>query len=110
MLSGEYTWLLSDSLELRSTLDVVYSDDYLLSLTLDPKAVQKSYAKVNARLELGGADGKWRVALVGRNLTDETTLSYAGDTPLATNLFRARSYYGFVEPPRSVALEAAFRF
>jgi hypothetical protein len=72
--------------------------------------VQKSFAKVNARLELGNAEGRWQLALIGRNLTDETTLSYAGDTPLAQRLFGARSYYGFVDPPMSVAIEAAYRF
>jgi iron complex outermembrane recepter protein len=47
---------------------------------------------------------------VGRNLTDKTTVSYAGDAPLAARLFNARSYYGFTDPPRSIALEAHFRF
>jgi len=109
VLSNEYTWVLG-GLRLKGTVDIIYSDDYLLSLTLDPQTVQKAYAKVNARLELGDEEGKWRFALVGRNLTDETTLSYAGDTPLAQRLFGARSYYGFVDPPLSVALEAAYRF
>ena len=32
------------------------------------------------------------------------------DSPLAQALFKARSYYGFVDPPRSVALELRLRF
>ena len=53
---------------------------------------------------------RWELALVGRNLTDKTTVSYAGDTPLAFRLFSARSYYGFVDPPRSIAVEGRVRF
>ena len=58
-------------------------------------------------------DGRVRVlpiSGVGRNLTDKTTVTYAADVPLAFTLFRARSYYGFVEPPRAIAVEARVRF
>jgi outer membrane receptor protein involved in Fe transport len=72
--------------------------------------VQKSYSKVNARVALSGNDGRWEVALSGRNLGDEQTVSYAGDTPLAGSIFAARSYYGFVDAPRTLAIEGAFRF
>ena len=48
--------------------------------------------------------------LIGRNLTDETVVGYSGDTPLSNRLFGARSYYGFVDPPLGVALEASYRF
>ena len=48
--------------------------------------------------------------MVGRNLTDKQTVSYAGDTPLSARLFNARSYYGFVDMPRSVALELSLAF
>lgn len=110
VVSGEYRWPLSGNLELRTGIDVTYTDDYLVSLTLDPQAVQKSYAKVNARVALSGSDGRWEIALSGRNLADEQTVSYAGDTPLAGSIFAARSYYGFVDPPRTLAIEGAFRF
>jgi hypothetical protein len=37
-------------------------------------------------------------------------VGYAADAPLALALFQARSYYGFVDPPRSIAIEARVRF
>jgi outer membrane receptor protein involved in Fe transport len=110
MLSAQYDWSVSESMVVHAVLDATYSSSYLLALNLDPNATQSSYTKINARLELAGNGGRWGVALVGRNLTDKTTLSYAGDTPLASKLFTARSYYGFVDQPRSVALEARYRF
>ncbi|MEO6079559.1 MAG: TonB-dependent receptor [Steroidobacteraceae bacterium] len=105
-LSAEYSWQLSGNVVLSTTADVVHSSKYLQSLNLDPVATQAAYSKLNARLALRDSEGLWELALVGRNLADKTTVSYAGDTPLAFRLFRARSYYGFVDPPRSIAIEA----
>ncbi len=110
VVSLDYHWPLSATLQMRSGVDVLHSSDYLTSLTLDPASTQSQYTKLNARLALGDADRRWEVALVGRNLTDKTVVSYSGDTPLSQRLFGARSYYGFVDPPRSLAIEASLRF
>jgi iron complex outermembrane recepter protein len=108
--SGDYRWDVAGNLEVHSVLDVVYSSKFLQSLTLDPANTQKAFAKLNARISVGDVNDRWEVALVGRNLTDKTTVSYAGDTPLSQRLFSARSYYGFVDAPRSIAVEAALKF
>jgi outer membrane receptor protein involved in Fe transport len=108
--SGDYRWDVAGNMEINAVLDVVYSSKFLQSLTLDPANTQKAFAKLNARLSLGDINDRWEVALVGRNLTDKTTVGYAGDTPLSQRLFSARSYYGFVDPPRSIAVEAALKF
>jgi outer membrane receptor protein involved in Fe transport len=92
------------------TVDAVHSGAYLQSLNLDPALRQDAYTKLNARIAVGDAADHWQVAVVGKNLTDKTTVSYAADAPLAQALFRARSYYGFVDPPRSVAVELQLRF
>ncbi len=107
---GEYRQPLGDSLQLRLGLDVVYTDEFITTLTLDPNSMQDSYAKLNARVALGPQTGRWELAFIGRNLTDENTISYSGDTPLAGSTFFARSYYGFKDPPRTLALEATLRF
>ncbi len=88
----------------------MHSGSYLQSLNLDPMLRQEAYTKLNARIAVGDAADHWQVAVVGKNLTDKTTVSYAADAPLAQALFRARSYYGFVDPPRSVAVELRLRF
>ncbi len=109
VVSAEYAWNLGPLL-LTTTADLVFSDQYLQSLNLDPSLVQDSFSKLNARVALGDADGRWQLAVVGRNLTNRTTVSYAADTPLSYTLFGARSYYGFVDPPRAIAIEARMRF
>jgi outer membrane receptor protein involved in Fe transport len=110
VLTGDYSVPIGERMLLKMTADLLYSSDYLTSLTLDPATRQDAYLKVNARLALADVNNRWELALVGRNLTDKTTISYSGDTPLASRLFQARSYYGFVDPPRGLALEATVRF
>jgi outer membrane receptor protein involved in Fe transport len=106
----EHRYGVSDDLDLITAVDMVYSERYRTSLTLDPNSKQHSYAKVNARIALAPPQGNWEVAVVGRNLTDRDIISYSGDVPLAGSIFGARSYYGFVDPPRTVAFEALARF
>jgi len=111
-LSFDYFMPLGDALEFRTTLDVIYSDDYLASPTLDPNLEQDSYTKVNARISIGGSDGMWDVALVGKNLTDEEVVSFGNTTPLSTTLTggAGAAYYGFYDRPSSVALQGTLRF
>ena len=97
------------SLEFRAALDVNFTDDYFTAQNNDPLTIQDSYAKVNLRLALGGQDGKWEIAILGRNLTDEVVVPYTNPVPLAST-FGGNSHYAFVERPRSVAVQASFRF
>jgi len=58
-------------LTLRARVDLMFTDEFYTSVNGAPGSQQPSYAKLDARLALGDADGRWEVALVGRNLTDE---------------------------------------
>ncbi|MFW2405894.1 MAG: TonB-dependent receptor [Gammaproteobacteria bacterium] len=98
------------SLLFRGAFDVLFTDAYEPSQNLDPRVTQDAYAKLNLRLALGADDGQWEVALLGRNLTDETIVTYANDTPLAFSQFRSPSFYGFVDRPRSIAVQGTLRF
>ena len=67
---------------------------------------------VNARVALSSSEGDWQVALIGRNLSDETVINFGGNTPLAGTLTggAGNSYYAFVNRPRNVALQATYSF
>ncbi len=99
-------------MKLGSTLDLIYSDDYLTSPTLDPRMRQESYLKINARLALSGPSERWELALIGSNLTDEAIVSYANGLPVATVMTQGTgtAYYAFYERPRSLALQGTLRF
>ena len=101
---------IGSSLEGRATVDLLYSDEYFPSQNLDPSTVQDSYWKVNARLALSSADGKWEVALLGRNLTDEDVVTYSNPIPLSQSSFGVLSHFGSVEQQRNFALQASYRF
>ena len=100
---------LGSSLEFRAALDINFTDEYFTAQNNDPLTIQDAYAKINLRLALGGHDGKWEVAVLGRNLTDEVVVPYTNPVPLSS-VFGANSHYAFVERPRSVAVQAMFRF
>lgn len=105
--SIDYITGLTSALDLRATLDVLYSDDHYVDVTLNPDVEQDSYTKLNARLALE-ADS-WSLALVGKNLTDEDIITFSTDTPLSGTL-GAPSYTSYLDRPRTLAVQAIYRF
>lgn len=99
-----------DRYELRANLDTVFTTDFHPTQNLDENYEQEGYAKFNGRLAVAALEQGWEVALVGKNLTDETTVSYANATPLAFSNFGAASYYAFVAPERTIGVQLGFRF
>jgi iron complex outermembrane receptor protein len=110
ILSADFVQPIGNAVVLRLVADLAFTDDYFTTPTLDPAQVQKGYSKLNARLSIGDVDRRWEVALLGKNLTDRTIIPYSLDTPLAGASFGAPSYWGFVEEPRTVALQASLSF
>lgn len=109
-LSGTYVNEIFEGLYLEATLDMVFTTDYNPSQNLDPLVEQSGYTKFNSRLELSNVDDSWSIALIGKNLTDENIVTYANDAPLATGLTQSISHYGFVEPPRTLAIQGTYNF
>lgn len=118
-ISANYLWPITDSMELSFTFDVIYSDEYLASPTLDPNLVQDSYVQINARIALNMLYGDLSVALVGKNLTDEEILTFGNQLPVSTTVARnspngngveSTAYYGFYDRPANVALQVRYEF
>ncbi|MES2676169.1 MAG: TonB-dependent receptor [Pseudomonadota bacterium] len=102
----------SNGMKVTSTLDLIYSDEYFTTPDLESKMKQDSYVKLNARIALSGVDNMWELALLGKNLTDETIITYANGLPLSTLLTRGSGtgFYAFYEEPRSVSLQGTVKF
>ena len=109
MLGADYVVPLSTNLELTLGSDLAYSDSFFTLNDYDPASEQDSFTKINARIALGDAAGKWYVAIVGKNLTDEITLARSGDIPLGSVGF-GNSYVDNINPPRSFQLQAKYNF
>lgn len=104
-LSTSFTFPLPGDLLLGLTLDANYKDDHFTSSDLDPRGFQEATTRYNGRLQLGANDGQWNVALVGKNLSDETTMGASAATLLDVGGYRAT-----IEPARTVYLEARYRY
>ena len=71
---------------------------------------QQGYVKTNLRVSLSDPLKGWEVAALVKNLTDETIISYSNDTPLSSNIFGSIGHYGFVEAPRTFAIQGTYRW
>ena len=95
-------------LDFRATLDVLYEDEYFTEPTKEVATIQDAYTKFNLRLALEGE--RWTFAVLGKNLSDEDVLEFSGEVPLSgTDLF-ASTYYGYLQPPRTIAAQFDYRF
>lgn len=99
-----------NSMEIGALFDIFYTDDYDASATFDPALVQDSYTMLNARLSLGAQSGRWEIAALVKNLTDEKVLTFGGDTPLAGSTFGAKSNYAFFSRGQTISLQGMVRF
>jgi len=105
-LNATYVLPLSEALVLLTSVDVNYSDEYYSSLDLDPNTKHDDYTLWNARIALSSTDGRWSLALLGKNLTDEAVDVWRNDVPLSDS----NSYFGVPSRPRSVAVQARYYF
>ncbi|MBN8817450.1 MAG: TonB-dependent receptor [Sphingomonas sp.] len=90
----------------RLTVDplVYFTTRYFMSATADPLLEQRGYTKVDLRVGFGPSDGRWELAIVGKNLTDKLTTQYKQSIPLAPGSIAA-----LVEPPRTVGVQLTIR-
>ncbi len=73
------------ALRVIGSLSASYRSGIFLDDNLNPASYQEGFTKVDARIGIGSATNTWEVALIGQNLTDELTSSYALGTPFATS-------------------------
>jgi len=93
-----------DDFELAIQPTFTFSDHYFLEATADPYQLQRSYEKIDLRIGFGPADGPWELALIGKNLTDETIVLTALGTPGSLG-----SYNVLPDRGRSFAVQITLR-
>ncbi|MBW7837329.1 MAG: TonB-dependent receptor [Sphingomonadales bacterium] len=105
--NAEYTIHMGDGFLLTPAGTVYYSAKKYLTLDLDPLLIQKSYTKFDARLTFTKEDAPWSIAVIGRNLGDKLTSGFGNRFGTAGG---GTDYFRFVDPPRSIAVQARFNF
>ena len=101
----DYETEVADSMLFSASFNINYSDDFFLDSDLDSNLMQEAFTKVNLRLTLTDLDDVWEVSLIGKNLTDEMTMSAGLDTPLV-----AGGYIGYTDAPRTITLQGTYNF
>lgn len=114
-VGGRYEVAVGANLVLAFSADVRYNDDYLASSFGNQASAIDSYTSVDAAIRLGREDGRWEVALVGKNLTDEFFVTGVVDGPstgsgTGTAGGVIADQLGFGTLPRTVTLQVSTRF
>lgn len=107
-LGFDYRRDLSRNLEFAAILDTQFVDGHQVHVNLDPEGEIDAYSLVGLRLQIGGEH--WHAALLGKNLLDEEIITYSANAPLSESSFQTNTYYSFLNRPRTVAVEASFKF
>lgn len=104
-LFANLTLPLSGAIDFVATGGMTYRSSAFLEESYNPAAVQGSHAKFDLRLGVRSSDKRWELALVGKNLTNETTANFAFNTPLAAGIVSK-----FMQPPRTIAAQVSLNF
>ncbi|MFN4020409.1 MAG: TonB-dependent receptor [Erythrobacter sp.] len=72
---------LSDSLELFLSGNANYNDGYITDETSLNDYVQPSFWTLDGNISIGHPDGKWKLSLVGTNITDKIFVITSGGRP-----------------------------
>lgn len=74
-LIADYTWALSEELDMGVGGDISYSDDTNAVITGEEIFAIDAYAVVNARIHLSSVHDGWKLTAWGRNIVDEVYTS-----------------------------------
>lgn len=107
----DYTGELTSALEFNVAGDAFYSSSYYAGDTLAPASKQDGFWRFNASVGVGSPDGRWKLSLIGRNLTNKYYLLFAGDRTGGTSVpLTQGEQRGVVARGREVAVQAQVRF
>jgi iron complex outermembrane receptor protein len=109
-VSARYSGNIGSDLKFTGSVTTLFQSFSRRDSTQDPLAVQPAYAKIDARIGIGAADDSWELAVIGRNLTDKTTVAFVGAGGLAATVFSPDSRSLTVDAPRTFAVQASYKF
>ena len=114
----DYETVLSNNWVFDANLNVDYSSEYYITTNLDKNIEEGGYSKVALVLGLESSDGKWRVSLIGDNLTDERIKVVGGTIPLARTFVKLASggaldgtaYDAIYDRPKNITVKLDYNF
>ena len=108
-----YNNTLSNGLEFGLNANMKYSSRYKINDVI-PDAYNPSYTSVDAGIYLSSPNQGWKLALVGRNLSDEYIQTRGTDAPstgggTGTEAGFKGDRYAYVKPGRTLALKLSYQ-
>ena len=83
----------------------IFSSSYYTIFTVDPVSRQPSYARLDARISMDSANGRWGLDVIGKNLTNTLVRTFTGYQPGSFgSLFQDREQF------RNVAFQLRYKF
>ncbi|MCY4426400.1 MAG: TonB-dependent receptor [Halieaceae bacterium] len=103
------------SLSYNLSASANYTDEYMAHDAFNPQAVMTDAWRYNASARLYGADKRWELAVIGRNLSDERRVTYTQEVRgtgfgTGTNDGLSANLSGWGSMPRQIELQATYRF
>ena len=103
-LAADWSRDLGNGLTLRAGTDLYFTSRFATLSDINPDSFQEKFTKLNARLGLSSENG-WDLSVAARNLTDKRTAAFKNTIPGGFNSIAA-----FTEPPRTVTIQARYKF
>lgn len=114
-LGVSYDHDILDGYRFGLSVDARYSGSYLASSFGNPDSLQHRYVNLDASARIATGDGRWELALIGKNLTNRLYVTGGLDGPstgtgTGTPTGVHADQYGFGVLPRTVQLQATFHY
>lgn len=92
---------IGNNLAVFSRASINHRGAYYSALDLDPASKHSAVTTLGFSIGLSDTAYRWRIALIGKNLTDEHSTLVNGDIPTTAS----NSFFGIPQRGRSVALQ-----
>lgn len=102
-IGAEYVTDIGSDFRLNLQGDIYFTSFFYQQPIADRLLSQDSFAKINARIGFGARNGRWEVAVIGRNLTNKLTASFRAFSAASA------SYQALADTPRSVGIQLKLR-
>jgi len=109
-LTADYSRTVMQDYELQASANLFFTSDYDASQTYDPDGRVDGYELVNLRLALSPQSRLWQLAVIGKNVFDETPLQYTSAVPLSGSTFGANADTGRFLRGRQLVIQARLNF
>jgi outer membrane receptor protein involved in Fe transport len=118
-LGSAYEVPVSGSLVAGLTADMTYVSSYNFADNLRPDAIQSAFARLDGSISIRNRERGWRLALIGRNLTNHhvvtstTEIPFTNSNPAGTGTAAGGTtadFQAIVDSPREIYVEFSMDF